>query len=31
MFFNEISEIFKLLKPFDSIAEENWQTLRQND
>ena len=31
MFFNEISEIFKLLKPFDSIAEENWQTSRQND
>ena len=31
MLFNEISEIFKLLKPFDSIAEENWQTSRQND
>lgn len=31
MFFNEISEIFKLLKPFDSIAEENWQATRQND
>lgn len=30
-FFNEISEIFKLLKPFDSIAEENWQATRQND
>ena len=30
-FFNEISEIFKLLKPFDSIAEENWQTNRLND
>lgn len=26
LFFNEISEIFKLLHPFDDIAEENWQT-----
>ena len=31
MFFNEISEIFKLLKPFDSMAEEEWQTSKQND
>ena len=23
--FSEISEIFKLLRPFDDIAEENWK------
>lgn len=25
VFFNEISEIFKLLRPFDDIAEDNWR------
>ena len=25
-FFSEISDIFKLLRPFDDIAEENWRS-----